>query len=72
MLREYMSELGYTEDYINKILNTSPVNQYVEYTLCVKVKEIFGYFLEFGYKSEEIIELTLRNPIIFWTDFDRI
>ena len=60
MLREYMLSLGYTENDINKIINTYPLCDMKESNLLNKIKENYKLLKEFGHIDKDIIKMTKR------------
>ena len=60
MLRKYMSELGYTSEEIDKIINSYPIVNYVEDTLYKKIRDIFNFCIQYGYTSEDIIKMSVK------------
>ena len=73
MLYEYMKSLGYSDEYINKII-MYVVNdrKYREEGLLLKVKEIFPYFLSLGYTCDEIIKISISCISLYTFSLDTI
>ena len=58
MIRELMINLGYDDSDVLNILNDSHTISFKESTLCIKVEEIYSFFLDCGYTREEIVKMT--------------
>ena len=65
MLKEYMLSLNYTDNDINKIINTYPLCNMKESTLLNKIKENYSFLKDFGHSDKDIIKMTKRTPGIY-------
>lgn len=65
VIREYMIDLGYSDSDIDKIINTYPLTNCVENTLCSKVISVYNFLAETGFSKEEILRATRRFPQLF-------
>jgi len=72
MLYEYMKELGYSDNEIDKIINYHKLCNYREESLYYKIREIFNYLLGLGYKNKDIIKMTLELPSLYGLSMDNI
>ena len=64
-LKEEFIKLGYTEDDYNEIRNSYPLMNIKDETLSIHLKDIFTFFLECGYTTEEVIKITKTLPAIY-------
>ena len=64
-LKEEFIKLGYTEDDYNEIRNSYALINIKDETLSMHLKDIFTFFLECGYTTEEVIKITKTLPAIY-------
>lgn len=64
MLNKYLTEFGYSQDKISKIITNYELIRYKENTLLIKIKVINAYLLTFLTK-EQVIKLTTKFPQIY-------
>ena len=65
MLRSYLIGLGFTNEEIDKIINTNPLDHYAEVTLQKKIENIYEFLLNNGYSKEDFMKLARRSPQTF-------
>ena len=64
-LKKEFIKLGYTEDDYNEIRNSYALMNIKDETLSIHLKDIFTFFLECGYTTEEVIKITKTLPAIY-------
>ena len=62
MLEEYMMNIGYTDEQIELIINSYPLNTYTESTLLFNIKNMINFFHRNGLNNEDIIKITSTIP----------
>lgn len=62
MLEEYMISIGHTEEEINLIKSSYPLNTYTESTFLYKYKNLVNYFHRNGIDNESIRKITTTIP----------
>lgn len=64
MFDEFMLNFGYTDDEIELIKNSYPLNTYTESSLLYNIKNLVNYFHRNTFDNEAIIKLTTTFPQI--------
>ena len=72
MLKDFFIECGYSDDEFNLIRNNYSLIKMSDDTLLARFKEVYDYFIEFGFNKQEIIKNTCFFPSICGLSLDNI
>ena len=72
MVKEYLLNLGYSEEDIETILNSYALKNLKEDTLLIHIKENYNLLIFLGYSHEDIVKMTKSLPALYSYSIENI